>query len=147
MLDKEFFDGIATEVVERYRKHTFVGAKDVYGKKFKNYSTLYGIRKRANSFNRQWGAYANTKAPVLTGDLLLDYGYLKTENDRLEFGWSTYGARVEHLRKMGRVLTHKDSPMPIGIVRYVSKQSKNYIAKGIQKKFGKNKTRVHKIGK
>ena len=147
MLDKKFFEGIATEVVERYRKHIFVGAKDVYGRKFKNYSTLYSIRKISNSFKRQWEAYANTKAPVLTGDLLRDYGHIKTKDDKLEFGWSIYGGRVEHLRKMGRVLTHKDSPMPVGIVRYVAKESKKYICTAIQKKFGKNKTRVHKIGK
>ena len=147
MLDKKFFDSIGTEVVERYRKHIFVGAKDVYGNKFKNYSPLYGKRKRADSFKRQWSKYANTKAPVLTGDLLRDYGHLKTEDTKLEFGWNTYGSRVEHLRDMGRVLTSKEDPMPTGVVRYVAKESKKYIAKGIQKQFGKNKTRIHKIGK
>ena len=32
MLDRKFFRGISTELVERYRKHIFEDAKDVYGK-------------------------------------------------------------------------------------------------------------------
>ena len=147
MLDKKFLKSIESEVVERYRKHIFIGAKDVNGRKFKNYSKVYGERKRADSFKRQASKFANTKAPVLTGDLLKDYGHIKTTDNFLSFGFSIYGSRVEHLRRMGRVLTSKDKPMPLGIVRYVSKEASKYISKGIKKKFGNNKTRIHKIGK
>ena len=97
----------------------------------------------------EWDRFANSTAPVLSGDLLRDFGEPKFEtfDTGMRFGWNTYGARVEHLRDMGRVLTSKEDPMPTGVVRYVAKESKKYIAKGIQKQFGKNKTRIHKIGK
>ena len=142
MLDKKFFEGIATEVVERYRKHIFKGAKDVYGKPFKNYSTLYSERKKSNSFKRQWEAYANTKAPVLTSDLLRDFSLVRTSAGGFEIGWVTHGAKIKWLKKRGRVLTDSKQPFPKHLIEYMSKElSKQY------KKDNPNKTTIHRIGK
>ena len=149
MLDKKFFDSIDSEVVEKYRRHIFVGAKDVKGRKFKGYSKLYGEKKRAKAFKVQWDKYANSKAPVLTGGLLKDFNRtgVKTSSTSMEFGWSIFGARVEHLRDMGRVLTSKDTPIPKGVDRYLRKEAAKYIFKGLKKEFGNNKIIKLNIGK
>ena len=65
----------------------------------------------------------------------------------MEFGWSIFGARVEHLRDMGRVLTSKDTPIPKGVDRYLRKEAAKYIFKGLKKEFGNNKIIKLNIGK
>ena len=143
MLDRTFFLRIGPNVRDRYRKHIFQDAKDVFGKPFKAYKSKYGQNKRANKFKRQASQYANSKAPVLTSDLLRDYSLIKTSTSGFQIGWITLGARVEALKKMGRVLTTKQQPMPDGVISYLSKEAHGYI----KKKLGKNKTTIHKIGK
>jgi len=143
MLDKMFFLKIGPNVRDRYRKHIFQDAKDVFGKPFKAYSKLYGERKRANKFKRQASDYANSKAPVLTQELLNDYSLIKTMRNGFQIGWTTFGARVEWLKKMGRVLTSKSQPMPDGVINYLSKEANRYI----KKRLGPNKTTRYKIGR
>ena len=103
MLDKMFFLKIWPNVRDRYRKHIFQDAKDINDKPFKAYSAEYGARKRADKFKRQASQYANSNAPVLTSDLLRDYSLIKTMTNGFQIGWITLGARVEALKKMGRV--------------------------------------------
>ena len=143
MLDRTFFLRIGPNVRDRYRDHIFKKALDVFGKPFKAYTSKYGQNKRANKFKRQASQYANSKAPVLTSDLLRDYSLIKTSTSGFQIGWITLGARVEALKKMGRVLTTKQQPMPDGVISYLSKEAHGYI----KKKLGKNKTTIHKIGK
>jgi hypothetical protein len=143
MLDKMFFIKIGPNVRDRYRNHIFEDAKDVFGKPFKAYSKLYGERKRANKFKRQASQYANSNAPVLTSDLLRDYSLIKTMRNGFQIGWVTLGARVEALKKMGRVLTTPQQPLPDGVISYLSKEAHGYI----KKKLGPNKTTTYKIGR
>ena len=143
MLDATFFRRIGPNVRDRYRKHIFKDAKDVFGKPFKAYKSKYGQRKRANKFKRQATQYANSKAPVLTSDLLRDYSLIKTATSGFQIGWTSLGARVEWLKKMGRVLTTKSQPMPDGVITYLHKEAHGYI----KKRLGKNKTTTYKIGK
>lgn len=149
MLDSTFFRRIGPNVRDRYRKHIFQDAKDVFDKPFKDYKknkkgiSIYGQRKRANKFKRQASQYANSKAPVLTSDLLRDYSLIKTSTSGFQIGWITLGARVEALKKMGRVLTTKQQPMPDGVISYLSKEAHGYI----KKKLGPNKTTTYKIGR
>ena len=152
MLGKKFFQGkVPTEVVEKYRRHIFLGAKDVFGKKFKGYSKSYGEKKRSNTFKGQAARFANTKAPVLTGQLLRAFNKRsakpKVEQNGFSFGWNIFGNRVEHLRKLGRVLTSEFQPMPEGIIRYMNNEAGKHIFKNMQKKFGANTTTFHKIKK
>ena len=147
MLDSTFFRKIGPNVRDRYRKHIFQDAKDVYGKGFKSYTSKYGQRKRANKFKRQASQYANSTAPVLTSDLLRDYSLIKTMNSGFQIGWTTYGGRVFWLAKLGRVLTHPNQPLPKGVQSYLFKEAEKYNTKGLTKTFGKNKTTKHKIGK
>ena len=130
MLDATFFRRIGPNVRDRYRKHIFQDAKDVFGKPFKAYTSKYGQNKRAN-------------APVLTSDLLRDYSLIKTMRNGFQIGWITLGARVEALKKMGRVLTTPQQPLPDGVISYLSKEAHGYI----KKKLGPNKTTTYKIGR
>ena len=143
MLDRTFFLRIGPNVRDRYRKHIFQDAKDVFGKPFKAYKSKYGQNKRANKFKRQASQYANSKAPVLTSDLLRDYSLIKTASDGFQIGWASLGSRVEGLKKMGRVLTSSRQPLPDGVIKYLSTEAHSYI----KKKLGPSKTTTHRIGR
>ena len=143
MLDAKFFIRIGANVRDRYRKHIFQDAKDINDKQFKAYSAEYGARKRADKFKRQASQYKNSKAPVLTSDLLRDYSLVKTMKNGFQIGWTTLGARVEWLKKMGRVLTSKSQPMPDGVIKYLHNEAHGYI----KKRLGPNKTTTYKIGR
>ena len=116
MLDATFFLRVGPNARDRYRKHIFQDGKDVFGKPFKTYSKEYGERKRANKFKRQASQYAGSKAPVLTSDLLRDFSLIKTTSGGFQLGFTTYGARVKHLKKMGRVLSASNQPLPDGVI-------------------------------
>ena len=146
MLDATFFRKIGPNVRDRYRKHIFQDAKDVYGWAFKSYTAEYGARKRADKFKRQASQYANSNAPVLTSDLLRDYSLIKTMSNGFQIGWTTFGARVEWLKDMGRVLTTSDKPLPDKVFKYLTTEANKYIKKGSDKLIPK-KTTIHKIGK
>ena len=149
MLDQIFFLKVGPNVRDRYRDHIFKKALDVFDKPFKDYKknkkgiSVYGERKRANKFKRQASQYANSKAPVLTSDLLRDYSLIKTASRGFQIGWASLGARVEALKKMGRVLTSKSQPMPDGVIRYLHSEAHSYI----KKRLGPNKTTTYKIGR
>ena len=139
MLDKTFFTKVGPNARDRYRKHIFQDAKDVYDKPFKDYKknkkgiSVYGQRKRANKFKRQASQYANSKAPILTSDLLRDYSLVKTLRDGFQIGWTTLGDRVLWLAKMGRFLTTPQKPLPDKVSDYLMKEAKVYIEKQFPK--------------
>tara|TARA_R100000808_G_C2096519_1_gene115047 strand:- start:277 stop:708 length:432 start_codon:yes stop_codon:yes gene_type:complete len=143
MLDAKFFRRVGPNTRDRYRKHIFQDAKDVYDKPFKQYtSKQYAERKRANKFKRQSSQYSNSLAPVLTSDLLRDFSLIKTSSGGFQLGFTTFGARVQHLKKMGRVLSDTNQPLPDGVIKYLSKESRLYINKKLPK--GK---KTYRIGK
>jgi len=133
MLDKKFFLRVGPNVRDRYRKHIFQDAKDVFDKPFKGYTKEYGQRKRANKFKRQASQYANSKAPILTSDLLRDFSLVKTLKDGFQIGWTTLGDRVLWLAKMGRFLTTPQKPLPDKVSDYLMKEAKVYIEKQLPK--------------
>ena len=93
MLDAPFFFKIGPEVVAKFRKHTFMDALDVKGKKFKRYSQDYGIAKRTGKLRRQATEFANSTAPVLTSDLLRDWTMRKKSASGFSFGTMAHGGR------------------------------------------------------
>tara|TARA_R110002020_G_scaffold60133_3_gene163243 strand:- start:726 stop:1262 length:537 start_codon:yes stop_codon:yes gene_type:complete len=144
-------------------------AKDINGKKFKGYSTngskwvtinvnksfkknapkegySYKKAKEGDMFKRQSSSFKDSTNPVLSGDLLRDYSLIKTMSNGFQIGWTTFGARVEHLRKMGRVLTTSAKPLPDKVFKYLTTEANKYIKKGSDKLIPK-KTTIHKIGK
>ena len=142
MLDKMFFLKIGPNVRDRYRKHIFQDAKDVFGKPFKAYTSKYGQNKRANKFKRQASQYASSNAPVLTSDLLRDFSLIKTMTNGFQLGFAAFGARVQHLKKMGRVLSAPNQALPNGVIQYLSKEASIYINKKLPK--GKKRYRIGK---
>tara|TARA_Y100000593_G_C4230506_1_gene296738 strand:- start:64 stop:501 length:438 start_codon:yes stop_codon:yes gene_type:complete len=144
MLDIKFFLNEAATVRDKYREHIFRDAKDVFDKPFKKYSKEYGEAKRANSFKRQMTSFANSTAPVLTGDLLRDYGLIgPPTNTGFKIGFASRGAVVEQLNNMGRVLTSPKQAIPESLAKYLEMRGDIYIKKSL----GPNTTTRHKIGK
>ena len=142
MLDSKFFFFIAPEIVSRYRKHIFFDGKDIDGKSFKSYSKEYSKRKRGNKFKRQASQFKNSTSPVLTSDLLRDFSLIKTMTNGFQLGFAAFGARVQHLKKMGRVLSAPNQALPNGVIQYLSKEASIYINKKLPK--GKKRYRIGK---
>ena len=148
MLDAAFFLRVGPIVRDRYRKHIFKDAKDVFGNNFKPYKknkkgiSVYGKRKKANKFTRQSSQYSGSLAPVLTSDLLRDFSLIRTSPNGFQIGWLVYGARINHLSKMGRVLTADNQPLPNKVIQYLSKEARSYNMKKLPK--GK---KTYRIGK
>ena len=134
MIDKKFFK-IGANVVAKFRKHTFEKALDINGKKFKGYSDKYGAAKRGNKLKRQASEFANSTAPVLSSDLLRDWKLRKVTNNGFSFGTVKHGDRVEHLAKMGRVISKNGKELPKDIANYLMKEADRYV----EKKLGKIK--------
>ena len=142
MLDKTFFTRVGPNTRDRYREHIFTKAKDVKGKSFSsNYSEPYKTNKSKGKFKRFQKAKLN--APVLTGDLLRDFGsIMRISSTGFEFGWAAHGAKIKWLKDMGRVLSTSNQPLPEKIIQYLSKESRLYINKKLPK--GK---KTYRIGK
>ena len=141
MLDKKFFIKVGANTRDKYRKHIFAKARDVYGKAFKGYTSEYGKKKRANKFKEQHGRSLNTNAPILTGALLNDFGsHFKVSNTGFELGWAAQGAKIKWLKDMGRVLSTSNQPLPEKVIQYLSKESRLYINKKLPK--GKKTYRI-----
>ena len=133
MLDRKFFIKLAKSVVPMFREHTFMKALDVYGNKFKGYSEDYGISKRSGQMFRQSSEFKDSTAPVLSSDLLRDYKLLGTSPSGFKFGFATRGGRVEHLAKMGRVISTELKPIPDKISKFVMAEADNYTKKELRK--------------
>tara|TARA_R100000353_G_C6413145_1_gene171009 strand:+ start:95 stop:613 length:519 start_codon:yes stop_codon:yes gene_type:complete len=166
MLDSKFFRKISADVVMKYRKHTFdpagsgKGAKDVFGKPFKEYSSKsanvgwrtigsgnkkrsvfidsYANKKKTGNIKRQYAKFANSKAPVLTGDLLRDYGFQKFLPNGFSFGFKTEGSKVKRLAELGRVLSSKQVPIPKSVEKFINKQADKYVENKLGKIKGGN---------
>lgn len=167
MLDRKFFTKVGANARDRYREHIFGKAKDVYGKKFKGYST-YGSKwvtmnvKKEHKKNAPKGGYsyrdakqkdllfrqdsdsAKTTAPFLSGDFLEDFSLIKVSSTGFQLGWSIFGARVKHLADKGRYVTTTKQPLPEPVIKYIMKEAKRHIKKH---KLMKSKTTRYKIGK
>ncbi len=146
MLDKKFWTEVGPNVRDKYRKHIFRKARDVYSRAFKGYTSSYKEFKQKGNNKRQMSEFANSHAPVFTGDLLRDFGTVyKETNNGFTMGWSTYGARIEQLAKRGRFLSTDDQPLPTGIINYMMGRAKPFTDKKLKRLLPKSKT--YKIGK
>ena len=128
MLSLKFMDKMSMKLRKLYDNHTFQRGKDVHGRHFKGYSEEYGKRKRANSFKNQSAEFANTTSPVLTGDLRGDSTEFATPTS---FGlrFASHGSKFKNLKKMGRVLSDTNQPLPKTIIKIIEKDVRREIAK------------------
>ena len=139
-INANFFRRLGANVRDRYREHIFGKAIDVHGRTFKGYSDTYGTRKRANKFKRQASNYANSKAPVLTTDLLRDFTLISAGKGGFQVGWASQGAKIKWLAKVGRELTTSRQPFPEKLNKYMERE----VFKAIEKSLP-NKTTRHKM--
>ena len=142
MLDKKFFTSLSNKMRKDYVELIFKKGKDVYGRGFKGYSSEYGIKKRANKFKRQSGAFANTTSPVLTGDLMNDAKPSSTINSA-KIRFAAHGGKINNLAKMGRVLTDDKQPLPKSVIAMIDRE----VGKAVKDKLPKNKRFKFKLGK
>ena len=141
MIGLEFMQKMSFKIRKAYVEHIFDKGKDVYDKPFKQYSKLYGERKRANKFKRQSGGYASKITPVLTGDLKNDTKPFATPTS---FGlrFAAHGGKVVSLNRSGREMSSENQPFPKNILKTIEQD----VGKEISKKF-KNKTTKTTLGK
>ena len=139
MLDSKFFRKINAEVIMRYRKHIFdpagggKGAKDVYGKSYKGYSSGYSKAKISGRLKRQVAKFGNSNAPVLTGDLYKDFQLIKLGKSGFTFGNLTRQSTVKYLSKMGRRIMAENKPLPDKVGKYIMDQANKYVKKELKK--------------
>ena len=140
-----FWQVFAENIKNKYKIHIFNkgNPKDVYNRKFKEYSQGYKKTKRSGTFNlngqktRVSGGYENSVAPVLRGDLQLDTNAsADAKNNTIYIGWSIQSDKVDWLRKNGRVLTDKNKAMPDPVMKAImpefNKELKRIMPKGSQ---------------
>ena len=139
MLDSKFFRKINAEVIMRYRKHIFdpagggKGAKDVYGKSYKGYTSGYSKSKRTGRIKRQEAKFSNSNAPVLTGDLYKDFQLIKLCRSGFTFGNLARQSTVNFLSKMGRKIMAENKPLPDKVGKYIMDQANRYVKKELKK--------------
>ena len=121
-LGSKFFYKVAPKIRDAYRKHIFKDAKDVYDNSFGGYKSPYKERKESGKIPRQATEYAGSKAPVLTSDFLRDFSVLGTTAGSFRIGWSSQGEKVEHLARMGRVVTAPNQPLPDKVANLLGRE-------------------------
>ena len=140
-LGSKFFYKVAPKIRDAYRKHIFKDAKDVYDRSFGGYKSPYRERKESGKIPRQATEYANSKAPVLTSDFLRDFSLMGTTANSFRIGWSSQGEKVEHLARMGRVVTAPNQPLPDKVEDLLGRE----INKDIRRNMPPNKTTRIKV--
>ena len=121
LFSNQFYNLLGSVAVNEYRKITFdkSNPKMADGSNFKKYtSKTYESRKKANKLRRQDGSYSNSTAPVLSGDLMLDTKHsVSPKENAIYIGWTSHAYKVDHLRKMKRVLTSKAHPINPDVIK------------------------------
>ena len=80
---------------------------------FPVYSDKY--KKKTGKLKRQDASFANSKAPLLSGNLMLNTDHsTDAKNNAVYIGWTSHAYMVKHLRDMNpeRILTSKAHPFP-----------------------------------
>ena len=122
MLSKSFFDRLGKKVIKMYKAHIFDRATDIRGNRFKGYSPKYGAKKRAGQLTGQFSGSASTTAPMVTKAFYNDLKLRNVSTKGFRLKWSSRGERVNHLAKMGRVVTTDDQPFPTDVVLEIDRQ-------------------------
>ena len=140
VFNKKFWDHFGHVAVNAYRHHIFdkTNPKMANDRPFPSYSKRgskwvtmnvkkefkkdapkegysYEQAKQGNMLIRLDGGYANSKAPVLSGDLWEDTTHsVDAKNDTIYIGWNAHADKVKWLRDMNpkRILTSKQYPFP-----------------------------------
>ena len=130
MLDRNFFNELGKETSLMYRKLIFdpkgggKGAKDVYGNGYPKYVSEYENAKKAGTLygidkTPQDPKFKNSKAPVLTGQLMHSFGSMASHSTGFGFGTITKKGVVKKLANMGRVVSENQKPVPDKVAEFI----------------------------
>jgi len=149
MIDNKFWKKYAIEIVAEYREKIFdfkgggKGAKNVFGKNYPSkYSEPYGTNKKNKTLPRRNARFANSNAPVLTGDLARDFQGIDMLPDGFKFGTPTRGSVVKNLESLKRPISTRSQPIPKKVEDFIIDLANKYV----KKKLGKIKGRTFNIG-
>ena len=165
MLDKKCFSELGAEVKMMYRKLIFdpkgggKEAKDVHGINYDNYKNpndpnSYGSRKKAGKLKGIDGTpqdrlFQNSKAPVMTGELMNKFQSIQSTSRGFGFGAITERGKIKHLANMGREVTTNAKPVPDEVAKFIMKELTKDVKgafKKIRKKIKRKKININ-IGK
>ena len=140
LFGKVFYETLAGVAVNEYRKITFDKSNPKMANKqpFPKYtSKSYENRKKTNHLKRQNSSYANSTAPVVTGDLMLDTkASAAPKENAIYIGWSSHAYKLDHLRTNKRILTSKAYPINPDVIKKImpsfNKELKRIMPKGSQ---------------
>ena len=108
--------------------------KDAYGRPFKEYSAGYKKSKNTGKMFRQDSSFANSKAPILTGDLWEDLDHsVDAKRNTIFLGWNAHANKIDWLKKNGRILTDDRYPLPKAVVDKAMKIMNNELKKTMPK--------------
>ena len=140
MLSKKFFKRLGIKALKMYKEQIFDRATDVKGNKFRGYSSEYGEKKRAGTLPRQWAGSKGTTAPVVSQGFKHNLKFRGATNNQFKIGWDSEGGIVNHLAKLGRLVTTKKDPFPKDVVIEIERQVKREM-----KRHKDLKSKHHKI--
>ena len=125
MLSESFFRKLGFDIVKKFKRHIWRGSTDVYGAKFKSYtSQAYTKRKNAGEIKRQAAESRGSRAPIVTGDFKNDFKLLSASSAGITLGWAAQGSKVKWLAKNKRFVTADNQPLPDGLLRMIDKEIK-----------------------
>ena len=97
----------------------------------------YANRKKTGNIKvgqkPQHQKFKDSKAPVLTGDLLNDYQFVKYLINGFTFGFPTQGSKVKQLAKLKRVISSESKPIPKPVEKFILKEADKYVKKELKK--------------
>ena len=155
MLDANFFRKVGPDISACFRRYIFgsadggKSAKDIFGKKYKPYSTEYKELKKTGSLFRQASQFKDSTAPVLTSDLARDFKAFSSSATGFGFGAVSQRGKVKSLAKMGRVIYTDAKPLPDECSEFIMKELTKDVKgafKKIRKKIKRKKININ-IGK
>ena len=133
MLDANFFRKVGPDISACFRRYIFgsadggKSAKDIFGKKYKPYSTEYKELKKTGSLFRQASQFKDSTAPVLSSDLLRDMRLYGTFSGGFGFGALSARGKINHLTKMGRVIATEKKALPDKCAKKIMKEADKYV--------------------
>ena len=117
LFNKDFWNHFGSVAKNAYRDYIFDKSNPRMSndRPFPNYSDKYKKQKATGNIKLQNRSYANSKAPLLSGNLMLDTNHsTDAKNNAVYIGWTSHAYKVKHLREMDRprILTSKEHPFP-----------------------------------
>lgn len=148
IFDFAFLNHLGAAIKDEYKDYTFnqSNPKMANRQPFPKYSKGYEKQKSKGRVNRRSvrGGYANSKAPVASGALMLNLKHkANVMKQEIDLGWDAEAYKVKHLRNMksknapdGRILTSSSNAISDDVIKKImplfNKHLKKTMPKGTQ---------------